>query len=76
MVGDDEVRATPISVASARYFPIGDGKGDEAYEVVLRNDGSTPVVLSATFLDGRELKSTDLTAVAALKSLSFDVGWT
>ena len=74
VVGDDAVRAAPISVADARYFPIGDGKGDETYEVVLRNDGDKPVSLCSALLDGRELKSPDLAAATALKSFSFDVG--
>ena len=74
VVGDEAARATPISVAAARYFPTADGKGDETYEVVLRNGTAAPVELSAALLDGRELKSADLAAAAALKSFSFDVG--
>ncbi len=47
VVGDDAVRATLVSVAAAHYFPTGDGKGDETYEVVLRNGTAAPVELSA-----------------------------
>ena len=70
----DAIRVMPVSVAAARYFPIGDGKGDETYEVVLRNSGAVPIELSAALLDGRELTSADVAAAAALKSFSFDVG--
>ena len=70
----DAIRAKPVSVAAARYFPTDDGKGDETYEVVLRNGTAAPVELSAALLDGRELKSADVAAAAALKSFSFDVG--
>lgn len=73
VVGDDAVRTTSIVVAAAHYFPTADGKGDETYEVVLRNDGAAPVELSAALLDGRELKSADVAAASALKSFSFDV---
>ena len=66
--------ANPISVVAAHYFPTDDGNSDETYEVVLRNDGDSPVSLSSALLDGRELKSADLAAAAALKSFSFDVG--
>ena len=44
VVGDDAIRAKPVSVAAAHYFPTGDGKGDETYEVVLRNVGAAPEV--------------------------------
>jgi hypothetical protein len=37
----------PVSVAAAHYFSTADGKGDETYEVVLRNFGATSVELSA-----------------------------
>ena len=44
VVCDDAVRATPISVVAAHYFPTDDGRGDETCEVVLRNDGDAPEV--------------------------------
>ena len=37
----DAVRAKSISVAAAHYVPADDGKGDETYNVILRNAGST-----------------------------------
>ena len=47
IVSDDGAQVTSISVADARYFPTDDGKGDETYEVVLRNFGVAPVELPA-----------------------------
>lgn len=40
-----DVQTKPNSVAAARYFPTDDGKGDETYEVVLRNSGAAPIEL-------------------------------
>ncbi len=42
-----DVQTKPNSVAAARYFPTDDGKGDETYEVVLRNSGAAPIELPA-----------------------------
>ena len=71
---DGATGAMPVSIVSAHYFSTGDGDCDETYEVVLRNDGDSPVSLTSALLDGRELKSPDLAAAAALKSFSFDIG--
>ena len=45
----DAIHATPVSVAAAHYYPTGDGRGVETYEVVLRNDTAAPFELSLEF---------------------------
>ncbi len=47
VVDDGAVREMPFSLVDAHYFPTGDGRGNETYEVVLRNSGAVPIELSA-----------------------------